>query len=92
MASFVITLARETGWSEDFILNVLPMSRALQYRHCILRAAGYWTVPPSGAPDEQMTRLRAARLPVSQSLSLPVIPPPPIVEAWAARLKRIASR
>jgi len=51
-------LARETGWSERFILLELPLSRALQYRHAILRGAGYWTVPPAAAPVEQLSRLR----------------------------------
>jgi hypothetical protein len=47
-ASFVFTLARETGWSERFIFWELPLSRLLQYQHCALRAHDVWTVP--GAP------------------------------------------
>jgi hypothetical protein len=31
----VITLASQTGWSEEFILNELPLSRGFQYQHCI---------------------------------------------------------
>lgn len=59
MASLVIMLARETGWSEQFILFELPLSRALQYRHAIKRDEGFWTVSPSAAPAEQLSRLRS---------------------------------
>lgn len=59
MASFVLTLARETGWTEQFILYDLPLSRALQYRHAILRAAGYWTLAPHAAPQQQWAKLKA---------------------------------
>lgn len=38
-------LAEKTGWTEDFLLWELPLSRALQYYHCALRASGAWTVP-----------------------------------------------
>ena len=44
-ASFVFTLARETGWPEHFIFWELPLSRLLQYQHCALRAHDVWTVP-----------------------------------------------
>lgn len=44
-------LAEKTGWTEHFLLWELPLSRALQYYHCALRASGAWTVPASqGAP------------------------------------------
>jgi hypothetical protein len=31
-----VTLARETGWSETFILDEIPMSRALRYWHAAI--------------------------------------------------------
>lgn len=37
-------LAKETGWSEAFILWELPLSRALGYYHAALRDRGVWTV------------------------------------------------
>ena len=53
------TIAKDTGWSEDFIIWRLPMARALQYYHCALQAANLWTLEPSTeasiqalAPDE----------------------------------------
>jgi len=56
-ASFVFTLARETGWSEHFIFWELPLARLLQYQHCALRAHDVWTVPVSPAPNLQFDRL-----------------------------------
>ena len=40
------TIAKDTGWSEDFIIWRLPMARALQYYHCALQAAKLWTLEP----------------------------------------------
>lgn len=40
MASYVITLASKTGWSEHFILWELPLSRGFQYQHTIWRMHG----------------------------------------------------
>lgn len=60
-------LARETGWSEHFILWELPLSRALQYHHCVLRASLTWTVAPTDtsslAEQAQRVHTLAARLP-----------------------------
>jgi hypothetical protein len=42
----VFTIAKDTGWSEDFIIWRLPMARALQYYHCSLQAANLWTLEP----------------------------------------------
>jgi hypothetical protein len=56
-ASFVFTLARETGWPEHFIFWELPLSRLLQYQHCALRAHDVWTVPVAPPPQAQLTRL-----------------------------------
>jgi hypothetical protein len=53
----VFALARETGWSRDFILWSLSLDEALQYHHCALRAANCWTVPPMPDAGEQLTRL-----------------------------------
>ena len=55
----MFTIAKDTGWSEDFIIWRLPMARALQYYHCSLQAANLWTLEPPTeealqalAPDE----------------------------------------
>ena len=42
----MFTIAKDTGWSEDFIIWKLPMARALQYYHCSLQAANLWTLEP----------------------------------------------
>lgn len=41
----VFAIASNTGWAEDFILWMLPLSRALQYWHAWLYSEGVWTVP-----------------------------------------------
>lgn len=92
MASYVITLAKLTGWDEDYILNVLPMSRYLQYRHCCLRSEGYWTVPPSAPASEQLEELRRRRqaspaLPVLERKSADKIPPR---QTWSDRLRELS--
>ncbi len=40
-------LAKETGWSEHYILWELPFVRAMQYYHALLWANGQWTVKPA---------------------------------------------
>lgn len=55
----MFTLARETGWSEHFILWELPFPRALQYYHCALRASLAWTVKPGPAPAQQIEHMKA---------------------------------
>lgn len=62
----MFTLARETGWPEEFLVWQLPLARALQYYHCALRASLAWTVPPSESGSHQLARLEAlaARLAV----------------------------
>jgi hypothetical protein len=62
-ASFVFTLARETGWSEHFIFWELPLARLLQYQHCALRAHDVWTVPLVPAPAQQLDRLISGWIP-----------------------------
>ena len=52
-AAFVFGLAKETGWSEHFILWELPYARALQYFHALLWANGQWTVPVVEQKDLQ---------------------------------------
>jgi hypothetical protein len=56
-ASFVFTLARETGWSEHFIFWELPLARLLQYQHCALRAHDVWTVPVAPPATTQLETL-----------------------------------
>jgi len=53
----VFTLARETGWSESFLLWHLPLARALQYYHCALRASLAWTVKPGPPVQAQINKL-----------------------------------
>jgi len=36
----VVTLASQTGWSEEFILFELPLARGFQYQHCVWRMNG----------------------------------------------------
>jgi len=40
VASYVITLASQTGWPEEYIIWDLPLSRGFQYQHCIWRMNG----------------------------------------------------
>jgi hypothetical protein len=56
----VFALARETGWSRDFILWNLPLDEALQYHHCALRVANCWTVPPMPDATAQVEFLETA--------------------------------
>ena len=53
----MFALARDTGWSRNFILWELPLSEALQYNHCALRAMNCWTVKPMPDAVEQLARL-----------------------------------
>jgi hypothetical protein len=58
-ASFVFTLARETGWPEQFIVWELPLARLLQYQHCALRAHDAWTVSVAPSAAHQLDALLA---------------------------------
>lgn len=53
----VFTLARETGWSESYILWELPLHRALAYQHAALRSHGVWTVTPSAPADHDLAAI-----------------------------------
>ena len=44
----MLTLARETGWAEDYILMRAPLARLMRYYHAALWINGAWTVKPSG--------------------------------------------
>lgn len=57
MASWVYTLSRDTGWDPDYIIWQLPLSLFLQFRHCALRAADEWTVPPTRVKLDSLDRL-----------------------------------
>jgi len=46
VATLVLTLARETGWTEEHILWKVPLTRALQYYHGALWYNGAHTVAP----------------------------------------------
>ena len=58
----VFALARETGWSRDFILWELAFDELLQYYHCMLRANGVWTVKQIEPASAQFARLSAAAM------------------------------
>ena len=51
----VFTIAKDTGWGEDYILYRLPMARAMQYYHCALQGANLWTLEP--ATEESIAEL-----------------------------------
>ena len=61
LAALVWSIAAQTGWPEHFIAWELPLVRAVQYRHCALRAADVWTVEPRPivAPEEAAAELFA---------------------------------
>ena len=58
----MFALARDTGWSRNFILWELELSEVLQYNHCALRAMNCWTVKPMLDAGEQVARLEAFAL------------------------------
>jgi hypothetical protein len=52
-----IAIAAETGWSEEFIYIWLPLQRAEQYYHALLRRASWRTYlppPPAQVQREQI--------------------------------------
>ena len=53
----IIALARETGWTEEYITGQLPWARALLYWHAIAFGNGVWTVSPAPPIEDQMTAL-----------------------------------
>jgi len=55
----VFALARETGWTRNYILWELSLTEILQYNHCALRALGCWTVEPMPDGKAQIERLEA---------------------------------
>lgn len=55
-------LAVEFGWSEEFILLWLPLSRAEQYYHALLRRADWLTTLPLPRASEQAAQLAAKPL------------------------------
>ena len=40
--SFIITLARETGWTEKFLMEA-PLAKLMRYYHAALWVNGAWT-------------------------------------------------
>jgi hypothetical protein len=60
VASYVIGLAMNTGWTEDFILWQLPLSRGLQYQHAALYANGAKTVPTAASMASTLQELEAS--------------------------------
>lgn len=60
VASYVIGLAMNTGWTEEFIVWELPLSRGLQYQHAALYANGAKTVPSDATTERQLADLEAS--------------------------------
>ena len=58
VASYVIGLAMNTGWGEDFILWELPMSRGVQYQHAALYANGAKVVPTGEALEKELAEAK----------------------------------
>lgn len=58
----VYTLAkgRVTEEFERWVLWHLPLSRALIYHHCALRASGRWTVKSNAKLDDKLLRTSGA--------------------------------
>jgi hypothetical protein len=54
----VFSLAKDTGWSESFILWELPLVRALEYQHAILWGNGAWTVRAEERLEDQIALLQ----------------------------------
>lgn len=67
-------LASEFGWSEVFILVWLPLSRAEQYYHALLRRVRWRTTAPMPDAEQQLAAMEDA----------PPLPPLPvdIEELW----------
>lgn len=57
MAVRITTLAAEFHWTEQFILMELPLARAEQYYHALLRRHGWRTYIPAAKPERQMEAL-----------------------------------
>jgi hypothetical protein len=60
VASYVIGLAMNTGWTEEFILWELPLSTGLQYQHAALYANGAKTVPSGETMKRQLADIEAS--------------------------------
>ena len=54
MASYIIGLAYNTGWSEQFILWDMPLARGLQYQHAALCIAGAETVHTAESLEREL--------------------------------------
>lgn len=52
-----MALARESGWTESYILETLPLARLMLYIHALHWAKGDWTVPPTASVDDQLAVL-----------------------------------
>ena len=50
-------MAFETKWHVPEIM-LMPFAQLVQIRHCQIVKAGYWTLAPDAAPDEQFERLQ----------------------------------
>lgn len=57
-ASYVIGLARSTGWPEQFILWELPLVRGLLYQHAALYAEGAKTIATEETLVDESTEIR----------------------------------
>jgi hypothetical protein len=55
----VVGLANATGWTEDFILWELPLSRGLQYQHAVLCLNGVRLIPTSQGLEKELGDIAA---------------------------------
>lgn len=56
LASFVVTLAHATGWSEQVILD-MPLARSMQYYHAAAQAQGGQTVATDDAVMDELQQI-----------------------------------
>jgi hypothetical protein len=64
-------------WTERFILWELPLVRALQYEHAVLRLANIWTIPWGAPPPPPADESEFAEL-----LALPSAEPAADTLPW----------
>jgi hypothetical protein len=58
IASMIISLANSTGWSEQYLLWELPMSRAIIYNECIAYQNGAELMPTELAMANEFANMQ----------------------------------
>lgn len=62
----VFTLAKFTGWSDEYLRHRVSFARLLKLYHCALYAEGAWTVPRGIPKNQQFEQLQAFASTVTQ--------------------------